>query len=46
MNFSKKIYSLENSPSGVGGSTPRELGYYFPAEFAPQAATWLSWPHK
>ncbi|MGG9960996.1 agmatine deiminase family protein [Ferruginibacter sp. SUN106] len=27
-------------------STPKELGYYFPAEFAPQAATWLSWPHK
>ncbi len=26
--------------------TPRELGYYFPAEFAPHAATWLSWPHK
>lgn len=26
--------------------TPKELGYYFPAEFAPQAATWLSWPHK
>ncbi len=26
--------------------TPRELGYFFPAEFAPQHATWLSWPHK
>ncbi|MCS6935425.1 MAG: agmatine deiminase family protein [Chitinophagales bacterium] len=26
--------------------TPRELGYYFPAEFAPQRAVWLSWPHK
>src|SRR5690348_10620641 len=26
--------------------TPRELGYYFPAEFAPHMATWLSWPHK
>ncbi len=26
--------------------TPRELGYYFPAEFAPQRAMWLSWPHK
>jgi len=26
--------------------TPRELGYHFPAEFAPHAATWLSWPHK
>ncbi len=26
--------------------TPRELGYRFPAEFEPQLATWLSWPHK
>lgn len=26
--------------------TPSSLGYYFPAEFAPHTATWLSWPHK
>ncbi|MEY5069174.1 MAG: hypothetical protein RLZ47_1036, partial [Bacteroidota bacterium] len=26
--------------------TPKELGYYFPAEFAQHEATWLSWPHK
>jgi agmatine deiminase len=26
--------------------TPSELGYYFPAEFDPHEATWLSWPHK
>jgi agmatine deiminase len=26
--------------------TPKQLGYYFPAEFATHAATWLSWPHK
>lgn len=25
---------------------PKQQGYYFPAEFAPHAATWLSWPHK
>ena len=25
---------------------PKDLGYYFPAEFAPHEATWLSWPHK
>ncbi len=25
---------------------PKELGYYFPAEFHPHRATWLSWPHK
>lgn len=27
-------------------NTPKKLGYYFPAEFAPHEATWLSWPHK
>jgi agmatine deiminase len=26
--------------------TPKELGYYFPAEFAEHDAMWLSWPHK
>ncbi|MFN9111921.1 MAG: agmatine/peptidylarginine deiminase, partial [Bacteroidota bacterium] len=26
--------------------TPKEIGYYFPAEFAKHEATWLSWPHK
>jgi agmatine deiminase len=26
--------------------TPKSLGYYFPAEFAPHLSTWLSWPHK
>jgi agmatine deiminase len=26
--------------------TPKQLGYYFPAEFDPHVATWLSWPHK
>ena len=25
---------------------PREQGYFFPAEFHPHRATWLSWPHK
>lgn len=25
--------------------TPKELGYRFPAEFAPHRATWLSYPH-
>ena len=27
-------------------TTPKDLGYYFPAEFAPHVATWLSWPHQ
>ena len=26
--------------------TPKQLGYWFPAEFATHIATWLSWPHK
>lgn len=26
--------------------TPKDLGFYFPAEFAKQRAMWLSWPHK
>ncbi len=26
--------------------TPRELGYFMPAEWEPHEATWLSWPHK
>jgi agmatine deiminase len=29
-----------------GLPTPKELGYYFPAEFDLHDATWLSWPHK
>ncbi|MFT4024334.1 MAG: agmatine deiminase family protein [Flavihumibacter sp.] len=27
-------------------STPKADGYFFPAEFAPHDAMWLSWPHK
>ena len=30
----------------ISSPTPKELGYYFPAEFELHAATWLSWPHK
>jgi agmatine deiminase len=30
----------------ISHPTPKELGYRFPAEFEPHAATWLSWPHK
>ncbi|ANI88053.1 agmatine deiminase [Arachidicoccus ginsenosidimutans] len=26
--------------------TPKELGYFFPAEFEKHSATWLSFPHK
>lgn len=34
------------SKAPIPSATPGELGYYFPAEFAPHIATWLSWPHK
>ena len=27
-------------------STPQSLGFRFPAEWEPQVAVWLSWPHK
>ncbi|KAF2516261.1 agmatine deiminase family protein [Flavobacterium salilacus subsp. salilacus] len=32
--------------SDFGHPTPKQLGFTFPAEFAPQRALWLSWPHK
>jgi len=28
-----------------GQQTPAQLGYRFPAEWEPHAATWISWPH-
>lgn len=45
-NYTRLFASgLSDSPtSGLG--SPKQLGYYFPAEFAPHEATWLSWPHK
>ncbi|MBS1947184.1 MAG: agmatine deiminase family protein [Bacteroidetes bacterium] len=49
MTVSDPIFNRNNlsdfSPSGLPRS-PKELGYYFPAEFALHEATWLSWPHK
>jgi agmatine deiminase len=38
----KDIFQLAKE----GLATPAQLGYYFPAEFAPHTSTWLSWPHK
>ncbi len=34
------------TPEELRNKTPKELGYYFPAEFSPHKATWFSWPHK
>lgn len=43
--MSKSLADL--SSSGLPDfKTPRQLGFHFPAEFAPQEAMWLSWPHK
>jgi len=39
-------FHLSNLPSSGLLDTPKTQGYYFPAEFAPHTATWLSWPHK
>lgn len=30
----------------MSDNNPKDLGYYFPAEFDRHTATWLSWPHK
>ncbi len=39
----EKTFSV---PTFFDFKTPKKSGYYFPAEFAPHSATWLSWPHK
>lgn len=48
MNKSSADFNrLSDSPSPrLSDLSPKQLGYYFPAEFAPHIATWLSWPHK
>lgn len=36
-----------SSPSKAGqGAAPAALGFRMPAEWEPQTAVWLSWPHK
>lgn len=42
----KESDSDSTAPGLPTFKTPKKLGYYFPAEFAPHSATWLSWPHK
>jgi agmatine deiminase len=32
--------------TGKPAKTPRELGYHMPAEWEPQVAVWLAWPHN
>src|SRR6185312_11530084 len=43
--YYQKIYRPGLSMT-MSSSTPKASGYYFPAEFHPHVATWLSWPHK
>ncbi|WP_345779916.1 agmatine deiminase family protein [Horticoccus luteus] len=38
--------ATRNSRPRKSTATPAALGFRMPAEWAPQAAVWLSWPHK
>ena len=39
--------SAADAPAGPPPrSSPRELGFRWPAEWEPQRATWLAWPHN
>ena len=39
--------ALQSDASGLSDfPAPQQLGYFFPAEWYPHRATWLSWPHK
>lgn len=38
--------TIDYRPSAIDFQTPKQLGYYFPPEWAAHEATWLSWPHK
>jgi agmatine deiminase len=46
--YIRKNYTADfsNTASSIFTNTPKQQGYYFPAEFALHDATWLSWPHK
>ncbi len=43
--MSSLVRKSESQEDGKTGS-PKELGYFFPAEWHQHRATWLSWPHK
>src|SRR5690349_12377723 len=42
-NFSMAAASSSKAKSNA---TPASLGFRMPAEWEPQTAVWLSWPHK
>ncbi|MBC7916119.1 MAG: agmatine deiminase family protein [Pyrinomonadaceae bacterium] len=37
---------MDYQPLTINNQPPKQLGYFFPPEFAQHEATWLSWPHK
>ncbi|MFX5494527.1 agmatine deiminase family protein, partial [Acinetobacter baumannii] len=45
-NFIHSLGFSDSRTPGFSSGLPSEKGYFFPAEFAPHEATWLSWPHK
>ncbi|MFT3705005.1 MAG: agmatine deiminase family protein [Agriterribacter sp.] len=45
-HFKEQMSAYSANPTLFDFKTPKKAGYYFPAEFAPHSATWLSWPHK
>ncbi len=42
----KKTAAKKTAAAPVAADTPTALGYRMPAEWAPQTAVWLSWPHN
>lgn len=42
----RKCRTEHHSGAKNNNPAPRKRGYFFPAEFHPHRATWLSWPHK
>lgn len=42
----KKTTAKKKSVAAPAADTPSALGYRMPAEWAPQVAVWLSWPHN
>ena len=51
LNDSQTPRATDANPFGLSSylsniPTPKDLGFHFPAEFEPQDALWLSWPHK
>src|SRR5437773_3416328 len=37
---------IGRSDQGMKQPTPKSLGYHMPAEWEPQEAVWLTWPHN